>query len=199
MDDRINLLIDELPTTISVNGKEYEISSDFRTFVLFEMLLNDNDISDEEKLVEIINLIFVDDPPEEITDSVFDSIIEFYRCGNPELKRKSAKRRKSPKKIYDFEYDDAYIYAAFLSAYSIDLNDTPYLHWWKFRALFESLPSDCEIVKIMGYRSIDISTIKDNSERARIQRLQAVYALPNTLTVEEKAAKAGALFGGRKL
>ena len=38
--------------------------------------------------------------------------------------------------------------------------DIKYLHWWKFKAMFKSLKEDTEIVKIMRYRSMDLSKIK---------------------------------------
>ena len=198
MTETANILIDELPQTVTIDNKEFPISTNFRTFILFEMLLSDNSLSDRRKMEEMINLFFVEETPERITEEVINSIIDFYRCGKQETRKQKAVRRtvKNKKKVYDFECDDAYIYAAFVSAYNIDLNEIDYLHWWKFKALFNGLPSDCEFVKIMGYRAADTTAIKDNKERSRILKLQALYALPEHLTVEEKAARIGAVLGG---
>lgn len=198
MTETANILIDELPQTVTIDNKEFPISTNFRTFILFEMLLSDNSLSDRRKMEEMINLFFVEETPERITEEVINSIIDFYRCGKQETRKQKAVRRtvKNKKKVYDFECDDAYIYAAFVSAYNIDLNEIDYLHWWKFKALFNGLPSDCEFVKIMGYRATDTTAIKDNKERSRILKLQALYALPEHLTVEEKAARIGAVLGG---
>lgn len=198
MTETANILIDELPQTVTIDNKEFPISTNFRTFILFEILLSDNSLSDRRKMEEMINLFFVEETPERITEEVINSIIDFYRCGKQETRKQKAVRRtvKNKKKVYDFECDDAYIYAAFVSAYNIDLNEIDYLHWWKFKALFNGLPSDCEFVKIMGYRATDTTAIKDNKERSRILKLQALYALPEHLTVEEKAARIGAVLGG---
>lgn len=198
MTETANILIDELPQTVTIDNKEFPISTNFRTFILFEMLLSDNSLSDRRRMEEMINLFFVEETPERITEEVINSIIDFYRCGKQETRKQKAVRRtvKNKKKVYDFECDDAYIYAAFVSAYNIDLNEIDYLHWWKFKALFNGLPSDCEFVKIMGYRATDTTAIKDNKERNRILKLQALYALPEHLTVEEKAARIGAVLGG---
>lgn len=194
-----NVLIDELPTSIIIDSREYPISTNFRTFILFEILLSDKELSQQEKLYEIFNLIFLDEKPPRISESVIDAIIEFYKCGKPESRRQKAVKKRtqtSHNVVYDFKWDDAHIYSAFYSVYGIDLNEVEELHWWKFRALFDGLPSECEFVKIMGYRSIDVSKIKDNKERARIQKLQALYSLPDNLTLEEKAIKFGAVLGG---
>lgn len=198
MIESANILIDALPQSITINSEKYPISTNFRTFILYEMLLSDNDLTDRQKMEEMINLFFTEKRPNRITKEVINAIVNFYRCGKQETRKQKAVKKtiKNKKKVYSFEYDDDYIYSAFLSAYGIDLNDIDYLHWWKFKALFNGLPSDCEFVKIMGYRGADASVIKDNKERSRILKLQALYALPDNLTVEEKAAKFGAILGG---
>jgi len=198
MTDKSNILIDELPQSIVIDDEEYIISTNFRTFILFELLLKDKDLSDKEKLWEILELVFLEEKPSDISEEIFKAIADFYKCGKNtfEASKKQNKPKQTQKRVYDFEWDDSYIYSAFLATYRIDLNEIEYLHWWKFKALFDGLPSDCELVKIMGYRAADISSIKDKNERARIQRLQTLYALPDNLTVEEKAAKFGAIFGG---
>ncbi len=196
----VNLLIDPLPNMLVINGKEFLINSGFRTFILLEQLLADNSISDKEKVYQMMDLIFVENYPD-ITEDVINKIIDFYRCGKSV--KKPAKRKenqnnkevKSPK-IYDFDYDDALIFAAFYQQYNIDLNEIEDMHWWKFKALFNSLSSDCEFVKIMGYRATDLSQIKDKKERERIARLKGLYSLPSNLSADEKAKRIGALFGG---
>lgn len=198
MNEKANILIDELPQSVTIDNKKYLISTNFRTFILFEIMLSDNSLSDKEKLEEMISLFFIDDAPEKITEDVVSAIVDFYKCGKQETNKQKAVKRtiKNRKRVYDFEWDDAYIYSAFLSNYSIDLNEIDYLHWWKFKALFNGLPSDCEFVKIMGYRGTNISEIKNKNERSRILKLQALYALPENLTTEQKAARIGAVLGG---
>lgn len=39
MNHDCNMLIDYLPETVEIEGVEYEIESNFRTFILFEMLM----------------------------------------------------------------------------------------------------------------------------------------------------------------
>lgn len=99
---------------------------------------------------------------------------------------KVAKKNGDSKQIYSFEYDAELIYSAFMSQYGIDLQDIPYLHWWKFKAMFEGLNQDNKIVEVMSYRSINVLKIKDKEEKARIKKLQKAYALPDMRTEEEK-------------
>jgi len=74
-----------------------------------------------------------------------------------------------------------------MEQYKIDLNYTN-MHWWKFKALFQGLSDNTLMVKIMGYRSIDLGKIKDKEEKARYKKLKKIYALPDMRTVEQKEA-----------
>ena len=167
----MNLLIDLVPKTITIDNKEYEINSDFRTSILFELLMQDKSIKDNDKIYLALELYYPNIPDD--INSAIEKMLWFYRCGKDlitskkiflnyqELKSKRKGKGKSDIKIYSFEYDDDYIYAAFMDQYGIDLQDIKYLHWWKFKAMFRSLKEDTEIVKIMRYRSMDLSKIKD--------------------------------------
>lgn len=197
-----NILLDNLPETICVEGKLYPINSDFRTCILLEMIISDGTLSNRDKVEEIFELFFVDDMPSNINEA-FEAILDFYRCGeSPKEEQQKSKRKRNglvelkPKLIYDYNHDAPYIYAAFLTQYRIDLNEVEYLHWWKFQALFKSLESHNKIVEMMSYRTVDLKKIKDKNERERIAHLQRVYALPENLTYEEKVARAGSVFGG---
>ena len=44
-----NMLVDFLPETVEIEGTEYEIETNFRTFILFEMMMQDPELSDAEK------------------------------------------------------------------------------------------------------------------------------------------------------
>lgn len=193
-----NILLDSLPETVVVDGREYPIYSDFRTGIILEQILGDDELDGKQKFYEIMRLYFVDEVPEN-KDGALEAILYFYSCGKQENKRK-AKRKKEgappPKKSYDFMYDDDYVYSAFLTQYGIDLNEIEYLHWWKFMAMFRSLESHNKIVEIIGYRQADLGKIQDKKERARIANLQKLYELPRKESVEEQIARTGAMFGG---
>lgn len=190
-----NLLIDTLPDTVMVDGREFFIRSDFRISIMFELLIGDTELSKEQKLYQMLELYY-ETIPANIEEAV-EQVLNFYACGKQRKENSSrAKRKEITSPIYSFEHDDGLIFSAFYDQYGIDLNDIDYLHWWKFRAMFDALKEDNEIVKIMRYRATDLSTIKDKHERNRIAKLKAIHALPSNMTVEEKVSAAGAIFGG---
>lgn len=195
----LNILLDELPTNVLIEGRSYFINADFRAGIKFEQILTDGRKSNKEKVLEWLSLYFIDEVPQDI-ESATKAVIEFYNCGKisnkTQPKKMNGKVELKPRMIYSYEHDAPYIFGAFYSQYGIDLNDTEFLHWWKFQALFKNLRSDNKIVEIMGYRAADLSQISSKKERERIAKLKAVYALPDNLSFEDKVAQAGAAFGG---
>lgn len=180
----MNLLIDLVPETITIDNKEYEINSDFRTSILFELLMQDKSIKDNDKIYLALELYYPNIPDD--INSAIEKMLWFYRCGKDLITSKRKGKGKSDIKIYSFEYDDDYIYAAFMDQYGIDLQDIKYLHWWKFKAMFKSLKEDTEIVKIMRYRSMDLSKIKDKNEKAYYKKMQELYKIPISKDEQEK-------------
>lgn len=179
-----NILLDILPETVDIDGIEYRINSDFRISILFELLMQDDELGKCQKLVQGLRLYYPE-IPHNVTMAV-DKMIWFYRCGKETGNGGHGSGSGRAKQIYSFEYDDDYIYAAFLEQYGIDLQDIEELHWWKFRALFRGLSEDTEFVKIMGYRSVKITSKMSKEQREFYKKMQSIHALPIT-DAERKA------------
>lgn len=179
-----NILLDILPETVDIDGIEYRINSDFRISILFELLMQDDELGKRQKLVQGLQLYYPE-IPHNVTMAV-DKMIWFYRCGKETESGGHGSGSGRAKQIYSFEHDDDYIYAAFLEQYGIDLQDIEELHWWKFRALFRGLSEDTEFVKIMGYRSVKITSKMSKEQREFYKKMQSIHALPIT-DAERKA------------
>lgn len=213
----MNLLIDRPPKKVIIGGTEYEINTDFRASILFELLMQDDEVDDVEKISKAIDLYFPDDYPEgENLLDVFKAITWFYLCGRPEKERKpgtdteSAGDSEADDKetedgpddndldpAYSFDYDDEYIYAEFRRQYNINLNRIKYMHWWEFRAMFKGLDPNCVFVKIMGYRKAHITSDMSKSEKAFLRKMKSVHALPiSEKELQRTNALADALMNG---
>lgn len=180
----MNILIDRIPTSVKINNRRYRIRTDFRNSIQFDQLMQDDEISDDDKLPLALNLYY---PviPRDIKKAV-KKMLWFYKCGKEKEEIKKSINGKSDKQIFSFEYDAEYIYAAFLDQYGIDLQDVEDLHWWKFKAMFKGLKEDNLISKIIGYRAIDLSKIEDEKEREHYRKLQEFYKLPAKINKDEK-------------
>lgn len=170
----MNILIDLLPQKIKIKGIEYDINSDFRTSMLFEIMMADNELNDKQKVEQALQLYYPKIPNN--IDKAIEQLLCFYRCGKDIVISSGIGKGKSTQ-IYDFNSDDDYIYSAFLDQYGVDLQDIEFLHWWKFKALFKSLREDNEIVKIMGYRSMDLNKIKDKEQKLHYKKMKDLYKI----------------------
>ncbi len=185
----MNILIDciDYPNQAEVKGEWYEIRTNFRVSILFELMMQDDSLNSREKVMKGLNLYYPA-VPDDLGGAV-DAALWFYRCGREETtvqKRMAARRGKN--QIYSFEHDAGLIYAAFLLAYNIDLQDVEYMHWWKFRFLFNSLPKDCEFVRAMEYRSIDITDKMPKEQKDFYKKMKRLYALPLSKSEDDRQA-----------
>ena len=180
----MNILIDLLPEKIDIEGVEYAINSNFRTSMLFEIMMSDKDLDDKQKIEKALDLYYPK-IPDDINEAM-EQLLWFYRCGKDIVTSSGNGNGKGKSnQIYDFSFDDDYIYSAFLDQYGVDLQDTENLHWWKFKALFKSLREDNEIVKIMGYRSMDLNKIEDKEEKAHYKKMKDLYKIKNISSKDE--------------
>lgn len=156
------------PETITVSGVEYPIDTDFRYWVRFQGILLSGDTS-EKKADCICELMQSSGLP--ITKDALDAMLTFYAGASMENKTGSGGNVQA----FDFEKDSEYIFSAFLDSYGIDLT-TEKLHWWRFKALFKSLPEDCQMCKIMMYRTIDLKNVPKEQKKF-YREMKARYAL----------------------
>lgn len=192
----MNPLIDQLPETIKVSGSIFSIDTDFRASIRFELMMLDPEIPREEQALRMLRIYlpgidFDAREPDNQTlfiaehaDEVVRRLCDFY-TGAERAARRRGKSSAGGKRIYDYDFDAAEIYASFLSAYNIDLNRS-HLHWWQFHDLFLSLPDDTAIKKIMCIRAAKPDAKTPISERNRIARLQRLYALPNRVSEADR-------------
>lgn len=163
-------LYEELPKFVVVSGVEYPVNTDFRFWINFQnVFLSQDDINQKSKKIsKIMKKIGLP-----ITKESLDAMLGFYVGESIE----NASREKSNGQYFDFEKDSEYIFSAFLESYGIDLT-TAQLHWWQFKALFKSLPEDCQMCKIMMYRAVDLKNVP--AEQRKFYRdMKARYSLGN--------------------
>lgn len=192
----MNIITDGLPDCVEIDGGTYYINTDFRVWVKIELLFSD-DVPEGYRLPLALSLAF--DVVPENKEEAAEALLAFYSGGKITEKKASGKKKKPRKnrRIYSFEYDSEYIYAAFLQAYGIDLADVK-MHWFKFKALFAALPDECLMSKIMGWRALEITKDMPEASRKRYAELKEAYRLPLSQTEEEKirAAKEFLMGGG---
>lgn len=171
-------IFDTLPESVSIAGKEYAVNTDFRAWMKIEGILSGNIGDKFSRLADALLLCYRELP--ENPEQAVEGMLWFYSLGEP---GGSSGKAKAP--IYNFEDDAEYIYAAFLSEFGIDLC-TAQLHWWKFRALFLALSENSKFSKVLAFRTVDVSKIKDKEQKRYYERMKKLYKLPDRRTEAEK-------------
>lgn len=175
----MSILTEKLPDELTINGKQYAIHTDFRVWIKFSQLAFSSQ-SDMTALAQMLTLIF-DKLPNDFKTTI-EALLDFYGF---QKKGDSAPTQKLNKKVFDYDADAGYIYAAFLQQYGIDLT-TVNMHWWTFKTLFDSISEETHFGKILQYRCIDVSQIKDKEMKKFYLKMKKAYALPDNRTDEEK-------------
>lgn len=188
----MNILLDSLPETVLVDGKEWSVNWGYRACILIEICMFDTGQSEEQRVLNALNIFYDRDIPGNVAEAI-DRMMWFYRGGKEEKKPagENKTKRTAPiarqKRCYDFEQDAPYIYAAFRTQYGIDLNTTKNydLHWWKFQAMFTALDEGLKFSRIMYYRSVSTNGMS-KQQRAYINEMKKFYALEDGQTADGK-------------
>ncbi len=182
----MNVLFEQFPDTVEVDGKEYAVVTDFREWIkLYEFF--EHTLRFNRKDLELILDWFEDArPPDEVkairalqdfmlAEDIMDNMDE--EDEEDEEDGDEVSRRRPGKPSFSFSQDAICIYAAFRAVYGIDLTNIPYMHWWQFLSLLAGLPQDTEIKERIYYRSVDLNTIKSKEERDRIKKIKKLIAI----------------------
>lgn len=184
-----SLLTSKLPTHVTIGGAEVGINTDFRFSIMYEQLLKDNSIDKKEKrdkalklYYPILDMTIMNNETEKIKlyeliinnlDEAIKNILWFYRCGEEPKEEEEQPQREE---LYNFDYDANKIMGAFMAQYGVDL-ETAKMHWWKFKAWFESLNSEHEIKKIMAIRATDVNSLS-KEQQPSYRKLKRICAMP---------------------
>lgn len=181
----INLLLDNIDEVVNERIK-IDFDTNFRIGIAFEIMMQNPKYSMQAKTYQALKLFYPEMNKIKDIKKAIDDIIWFYSCGKSEEKTSQKNKKGKNKQIYSYEFDNDLIYSAFKNQYNVDLEEIEYLHWWKFRAMFNGLKSDNRIVEIMGYRAMELSKIKDKDMKKHYKQLQEEYKLPDMRSEEEK-------------
>lgn len=197
---KFNLLIDELPTTVEVDGSSFSINTDFRYGLLFNQCIDDDELDENTRLMQALNIGYKDNIPEDKIKA-FKALIEFYSCAildnrdiDKELEKQEKKDDESEEyedeysgncEIYfDYEKDSNLIYSTFLQVFHIDLIDSD-MHWFKFIVLLRSLFDENNLTKVIQFRAMKIDSKLSPDMKKYYKNMKEHYSL-NKLSDAEK-------------
>lgn len=175
-------LTDDPHLEINYQGVDYPVDFAFDTVINYFNLLEEPELSNEEKIEGAIDLFFGNTPNKPDLDNV-----DFYefaiRAINNEIsdypygKNTGQSSGSQYVKYVDYTKDAGAIYAGFLQQYNIDLTkERGKLQWNQFHALFDGLSDKTQIKQIIQIRQKPLSDV-DKDSIADWQNAKAYYAL----------------------
>lgn len=170
------------PQFAEVNSKRYKINTDFKVALKCNEVAEDTNISDEERALAIIYLLFGEEglKDEKNGDKLLQIALKYLSRGE-----KKQENNEKEEVDMDFKQDWNYIETSFFSDYSIDLSQTK-MHWWQFCNMVGGLTDKCILSRVRFVRTFDISQIKDSKEREKWIKQKQIVALRKEKTSEEK-------------
>lgn len=186
----MNLLTDDLPRSVEIDGKDYPIVTDFRNWIRFFELIEDEKLSDSQRL-RIAMLWFTEETPE-ATEEAWEALLSFALCKDiPKSGKKSSDNagKDAAAPCFSWSYDAPFILGAFWQTYGIDLLSCN-IHWYEFFALFQALPDDVPLKQRIALRQMKTADIKDRERRKQIRAAQKSIAIPRPALTAEQIGEA---------
>jgi len=176
----MNILTEQLPTAIEVDGCEHEVNADFRSCLKIILAFEDPELVTIEKQTVLIDNLYKEIPGD--IAKAFEQGIKFLNGGAI-----SDDQDESALRLYSFEKDRNLIFAAFRATHGIDLT-TAELHWWAFLALFMDLGSETTFCNVTGIRKRVADGTATKEEKKMVRDMPDIFDLPqpDTRTLEER-------------
>lgn len=138
----------ELPKTVEISGKNYDIRSDFRAILDICMALDDPDLNEQEKAIVALGIFYPDfeNIPHEQYEEAVKKCFSFIEGG--ELDKSG---QKSPKLI-DWDKDFKIIVAPVNRVMGKEVREEKYMHWWTFLSAYYEIGGDCTFAQVVSIR-----------------------------------------------
>ena len=183
-----NILTEQLPSAVEIDGQEFAIVTDFRACLRVILAFEDPELTAFEKQAVLLENLYIERPAN--WTKACELGVRFLNGGEP-THDPFLKEGESMPRLFSFSQDANFIFAAFRQTHGIDL-ETAELHWWKFMALFMDLGSETTFCNLVSLRK-RVMTGKASKEEVKAYReMHGIADLPtvDTRTVEEREQEA---------
>ena len=166
---------------LEIDGVEYAVNTGFDVWIEIGGILLEKEGVSVKNIARMLALAYPVLPENPI--KAVEGILWFYSGGVEKQANEETVGFQAP--LIDVKRDFKYIWAAFLSEFGLDLSENP-LHWWKFLALLTALGENSCFSRIVSYRSIDTSHIKNRDTRMFYEKMKKKYRLPDLRSDDER-------------
>lgn len=176
----------ELPVEITLDDKVFKIRNkgDYRLILDIIIMLNDPDLTEEEKVICIVEMFYEDYQSifkdEKLIEKSISEAYKFIDLGEDF-------KPSSPKPILmDWEQDAQLIVPAINRIAGTEVRALPYLHWWTFIGYYNEI-GECSFSTVVSIRNKQKKGKKlDNWEKDYIKENREMVTLKPKLCKEER-------------
>ena len=168
----------ELPKTINLNNRDFEIRTDYRAILDILIALEDPNFEADEKILILIQILYVDWESIEDFDEAYEKGIEFINMGQ--------ESNTDGMKLMDWEQDSDLIVSPINQIVGTEIRSLEYMHWYTFLSAYmnigESLFSQVVAIRDKLKRGKTL----DKEEKEYYRRNSELIDLKTKYTDEEK-------------
>lgn len=163
----------DLPESVTVNGTEYEINTDFRCILDIMEALSDADLSDNERAYFSLGFFYPDfsDMPMKDYQEAIKQLYWFINGGREQTQKKS-------KQLMSWEQDFDYIIGPVNRIIGHEIRADKNLHWWTFLSAYMEI-GECLYSNIISIR-------QKLSEHKKLDKAEKEWYLKNRDIVDLK-------------
>ena len=134
----------DLPTSVTVSGCEYPIRTDFRVILEIFVMLDDPDLTDADKTEALLQMFYVERPPD--AEAALRAFTDFVdpRHGN--------QGKKSSGRLIDWSQDFDLMVAPINHILGFECRAADYLHWHTFLAAYLEIPPESVFARVLRIR-----------------------------------------------
>lgn len=171
----------ELPTSLDVAGRAYDIDSDFRTILRVLAAYGDPELSDAEKRYVCLANVYIDfeDIPAANLQEAYEAAVRFIDNGQEQEER-------GPRAM-DWKQDAPLIFPAVNRVAGFEARSAKYIHWFTFLGYFMEIKDGVFSTVVRLRQKKNKRQKLDKAEREFWDSNRKICELPVKLSAAEQA------------
>lgn len=126
-------MIGSLPRSLTVNGKEYPIRSDYRDCLTIISAFTDPNLTIEEQVAITLRIMYKEPVPNDDVLEAYEQAVWFLNCGD------TINKPHTSAPLYSWSQDEQLIFSAVNKVAGKEVRAVEYLHFWTFMGLFNEI------------------------------------------------------------
>ena len=176
----------DLPTSVEINGREWEIESDYRAVLDICIALSDPELNDSERALVVMTIFYPDF--DEMTQADYEEALEqcmtFINTGK---QSSGGSSKGNGPKLIDWEQDFHLMVAPINKVAGTEIRALKYLHWWTFISYYNEIDGDSTFAHVVQLRNkLARGTKLEKEDREFYKKNRDLIDFKNKYTAEDE-------------